>query len=435
MKKKIIIILLLLIPFIIFSESDKKGVIIKKDKDKKDKIEKTRNINEIKEYSNTKRWAIVVGINDYEDSYIFDLKKAQNDAKVMSDILKHEGQFDYVFTYTDDTDKKSEFYPSMNNIVSKLEQLQEEIKPDDTFIFFFSGHGIADKEGRSYLLTADTVISHSFKTSLPLYELENYIKKMKVKKNIVFLDACRNVIEKSKGYNTKSLVDEKNSQAELSAVMYATSPGEFSYEHDKEPYGVFTTFIINALKGEADYDNDVMITFTELRKFVEEGVKDWSLQKNKKQKPYTSIKGEFYGDLILSIIPLKERAKYNPFSIKNSYKKQLYLYTGLFSSSLTLMSMGLAGSAAALAVGLVGYSQYYKLNAGSKLEDFTLYWNMKNYGIWSAIGCGILTLVAIIPFAISFTIKPKADKNMQEYSFNIGCDNDKVFLSMGIALE
>ena len=167
--------------------------------------------------------------------------------------------------------------------------MQPEVKPNDTFVFFFSGRGISDNSNRTYLLTADTVISQSYKTSLPLYEIQNYLSKMKVKKNIVFLDACRNVIEKTKSINIKTLFGEINSQAEISAVMYSTSEGEFSYEHDEEPYGVFSAFIINGLKGEADYNNDVMITFSALRKYVEDGLKDWSIKRNKKQKPYTDI--------------------------------------------------------------------------------------------------------------------------------------------------
>lgn len=148
---------------------------------------------------------------------------------------------------------------------------------------------------------------------------------MGVKKNVVILDACRNTIEKAKGINVRTLMDEKNSQAEVSAVVYATSPGNFSYEHEKEPYGVFSTYFINGMRGKADLNGDVLITFNELREYIEKGVRDWSIQNNKLQKPFTSIKGEFHGDVVMSVLPIEEREKFNPVdSNYNPYPKYTY---------------------------------------------------------------------------------------------------------------
>jgi len=62
----------------------------------------------------------------------------------LTDILKNEGQFDNVFTFTDDNDSKSPYYPSLNKIVAKMEFLKSEIRSEDTLIFYFSGHGVSD---------------------------------------------------------------------------------------------------------------------------------------------------------------------------------------------------------------------------------------------------------------------------------------------------
>lgn len=167
MKKLLVLSLVLLAMNILFSESTEevstKGLKI---------VKETRSLKSVDEYANQKRWAIVVGINDYNDQFISDLSKARNDAKGISDMLKNEGQFDYVFTYTDDNTRDSAYYPSLNNILTKLEHLTTEIKPEDTFLFYFSGHGISDDENKSHLMTADTSISFPFKTSLPLYQVQ-----------------------------------------------------------------------------------------------------------------------------------------------------------------------------------------------------------------------------------------------------------------------
>lgn len=48
------------------------------------------------ETSPGKRWAICVGIDDYEDSAIHDLGKAENDAAAIAESLSFYGQFDQV---------------------------------------------------------------------------------------------------------------------------------------------------------------------------------------------------------------------------------------------------------------------------------------------------------------------------------------------------
>ena len=397
------------------------------------KVTVTRDIKKLEEYKTSKRWAIVVGVNNYQDQFISDLEKAQNDAKVLSDILRNEGQFDYVFTFTDDTFKESDSYPSLNNLITKMEYLKNEIKPQDTLFFSFSGHGISDDTNRSYLLLADSKIAEPYKTSLPIYQIQDWIEELNVSKNIVILDACRNVVEKTKGMNTKTLVDEKNAQAEVSAVVYSTSPGEYSYEHNKEPYGVFTTYLVNGLRGNADDNKDMMITFDELRKYVEGGVNFWAIENNKKQKPYSSIKGEFHGDVVLSVIPLKERAKYNPYSLENSYQKKMILHNSLWYSSIAGLGVGGLGTTIGIIVGVVGYAQYNSLDFSSKRDDFKTYWQMKDAGFWVAIAFGCITLGAVIPFGTSFAFKPKKDK--EKITLNIGYQNDNLVSYFRIQLE
>lgn len=401
-----------------------------------ERVTKTRDLKEVETYSESKRWAIVIGINNYEDKFISDLTKAQNDAKVIADLLQHEGQFDHVFLYTDDSSREDPTYPTLNNLVSRMEFLKDEIKPNDTLLLTFSGHGIADEQNRSYLLTVDSVISQPYKTSLPLYEIESWIESLGVKRNIVVLDACRNVLEKTKGHNTKTLIAEMEAQAKISAVIYATSPGEYSYEHDKEPYGVFTTFFINGLKGAADRNNDILITFNEIRDYVEGGVKAWSMEHNKKQKPYSAIKGEFHGDMVLSVIPLKERAKYNPRLITASYKKQLLLYQVLNYSSISLLGLSVTGAIIGTAIGVYGYNQYYtQLRPDSPTDEFVQYKGMRDAGLWCAIGFGISTAVSLGPFIASFFIRPKTKVNkLQQFSFDVGITNDRLLLAASIKL-
>ncbi|MCG2761154.1 MAG: caspase family protein, partial [Candidatus Delongbacteria bacterium] len=118
--KNICIILLFILISLIFSQTEK-GISIK-----------TTAGNE------GKRWAICVGINNYDYSGILDLKKARNDAEFLGASLKDYGQFDYVFVMTDN-DPRSVDYPSLGKFRSKLKYLEQFLEPEDLVVFSFSG--------------------------------------------------------------------------------------------------------------------------------------------------------------------------------------------------------------------------------------------------------------------------------------------------------
>lgn len=70
--------------------------------------------------------------------------------------------------------------------------------------------------------------------------------------------------------------------------------------------------MIDGLIGNADNDKiagnkDSIVTFSELASYVEEKVSNWALDKGKKQKPYTQIFGEKFGELALSAYVLEDR--------------------------------------------------------------------------------------------------------------------------------
>src|SRR4030042_3177403 len=129
MKSKFIIYFLIIILFlIIFIGADTKGLKI---------IDKKGNEGY--------RWAICIGINDYWDSKITDLKKARNDAKSMGEILQKNGQFNKVFIMSDDLNPKDKNYPSKFNIEANINYIIEMANNNDLVIFHFSGHGISNK--------------------------------------------------------------------------------------------------------------------------------------------------------------------------------------------------------------------------------------------------------------------------------------------------
>ncbi|MBU4486442.1 MAG: SUMF1/EgtB/PvdO family nonheme iron enzyme [Candidatus Delongbacteria bacterium] len=286
MKTKLIFLLLILTGFL-FAQAEK-GISIK-----------SQAGNE------GKRWAICVGINDYDDKGILDLKKAQNDAEALGAALKDYGQFDYVYKMTDKNDPRSDEYPSLRKLRSKLKYLKGFLSPEDLVVFSFSGHGVSNKNGESYLVLSDSDPNDIYSTSLKLKEVTDILKTSGVKKSLLLVDACREVLQENKGINQNGLKAEKFEKSEVAATFYATKDGWFSYEDDKGEFGAFTKYVLKGIEGEADNSDyqgngDGIVTFTELASFVEDGVTDWALSKGKQQRPYTQINGEKFGDLALA---------------------------------------------------------------------------------------------------------------------------------------
>ncbi|MDC7233049.1 MAG: SUMF1/EgtB/PvdO family nonheme iron enzyme [Spirochaetales bacterium] len=255
-----------------------------------------------------KRYAVCIGINQYEHSVIQNLNNARNDALALGRIFENEGQFDQVFIMTDDIDPRSDSqnnYPRLRNIEGRLDYLKDFINPEDLVVVSFSGHGISNEEGEGYLIVADSDVNDIYNTSFPISRLVDWVDELKVEKSLFLIDACRETIssQASRSLTRNTLTSQRYTGSKLGAIFYSTKTGWLSYEDQESDYGVFTRFLLEGLKGKADYqygDSDSIVTFRELSVFVEEAVSNYSMTLGLKQKPFTDVHGELSGDIGIS---------------------------------------------------------------------------------------------------------------------------------------
>ena len=100
------------------------------------------------------KWALLVGINNYPND-ISPLRYCVADVEAFRQALVNVAGFkeDKVFLMTDDMTGQME--PTNINVIMRLGILAKQIQPEDTFVFYFSGHSIVN-DGSSFLLVANS---------------------------------------------------------------------------------------------------------------------------------------------------------------------------------------------------------------------------------------------------------------------------------------
>src|SRR5579864_2513014 len=216
----------------------------------------------------SQRWAVVIGVSRYSDSHI-NLQFADRDAEAMKDFLQ---------------DPKGGAVPSANMFYRVNEQATSSTiraalfdflskpGPDDLVIVYFAGHGANDPKSPDnyYLLGYDADPNNLGATAVRMRELQesfgNYLKA-----NLVTLvDACHS------GGIGKAVTNMTNVRwtnagfGEHRAIITASDVGEFSREDTQwgGGHGVFTYYVLQGLKGEADANHDHKITVGELFDYV-----------------------------------------------------------------------------------------------------------------------------------------------------------------------
>ncbi len=235
-------------------------------------------------------WVILIGINQYQDEAIRSLTYAVADAKGLREVLGDMDRMPYrkVFfqLFTDDAEKK----PTRRNIFEHLGAVSKNAAPEDTILFFFSGHGIEDG-GNSYLLPSDAGIQNPARTAIAFSDVSEDLRRSKARKQVFILDACHSGgTRKDKGVadtlSRESIARLQQAlQTEGRVVLSSCGVDQVSYEFTAEGHGVYTFYLMEALMGQADHDEDGFITVDEAHEYVLDKVRDWAFANSVSQVP------------------------------------------------------------------------------------------------------------------------------------------------------
>ena len=231
-------------------------------------------------------YVLSVGVSDYENNDL-DLRFAHADAEGIARAFKSQqgrlfGEVKSRVLINEQATK--------GEILDGFDWIEREVTQKDVALVFVSGHGDNDNRGNYYFLPHDVNPDKLRRTAVVFRDFNEMLEGLPGK-TVLMVDTCKsgNVTGSRR---TKAIADPTRALMELIrtesgvVVMSASTGSELSVESDEWGHGAFTKALLDGLKGPADFNNDRVITLTELNLSITYTVKEIT---GGKQHPTTQI--------------------------------------------------------------------------------------------------------------------------------------------------
>ena len=240
-----------------------------------------------------KIWIVLVGINQYIDPALSDLEFCANDcqhlAKAFEVVTKNFEDQEIIALH--DLDSTSQLLPTRKNVFASITKFAS-AKPEDTIVFYFSGHGKIDPNDDSPVLClADR--------ELTIDELLVVLNTSVAKHKLVLLDACHSGgMTFSPSHKIINKVEQQKQQDSNLYAIVSCKEKQRSWEISSLKHGVFTYCLIKGLEGRAT-DNKGYITADGLYYYIRKQIQKY-LEYAKKGQFISKEKGG-----VLNALPAK----------------------------------------------------------------------------------------------------------------------------------
>jgi len=246
----------------------------------------------------TRGYALIIGISRYAYLSGQNLQFAESDAEAVHDVLinQESGNFE-----PENVRKLIGPRATRANIEDALERwLPSVASSEDRVVIYFAGHGFLAGNGEAYLAPYDLDPKRMDATAYSVERMNEVVgKRIKARWKVLLTDSCHS------GGITPQTTNEaiNDSLANVAGVLSltATHKNERSFEDSSLGSGVFTYFLVQGLRGQADSDRDGLVTAAELVEYVRSNVYNYVHQRGEQQSPHDNQ--EFSPKLILAFNP------------------------------------------------------------------------------------------------------------------------------------
>lgn len=246
--------------------------------------------------TNENAYAVVIGIEEYREEGIPSVDYALSDAeKVREYLINVVGiRADHIFTLLNDR-------ATTSDIAGHLEDRLPRVVDRNSLVFiYYAGHGTQDAAGNPYLVPYNGQLN----LNRSLYSLTDFNQALSVLPTdnvVVALDACYSGGGRSALAPGRPVIMTKKPEVGKGVVLAAADSNQTANPYDAAEHGLFTYYLLKALKGEGDTDSDGWVELGELYEFVEENVSKTAARVLFKEQTPTVIPGDMGGKENLKI--------------------------------------------------------------------------------------------------------------------------------------
>jgi formylglycine-generating enzyme required for sulfatase activity len=253
------------------------------------------------------RYALLIGCSEYTDDKLLQLAMPEADVQALAQVLEDEqiGAFDAVDVSLNEPDYV---------VRRKISRFFKRRSKDDFLLLFFAGHGVKDRAGQLYLTFTNTEHDDFDGTAIPDAFVARQMDRSKAESQLLILDCCysgafgRNA---RAGLNTPVGLDAAyrevlgDLQGIGRMIFAATDAIQFAWEGEsilgEAQNSLFTHFLIQGLlTGEADQNNDNVVTLDELYTYVYRQVR---AHMPEQQPQLITRPGAQVGELVVALTP------------------------------------------------------------------------------------------------------------------------------------
>ena len=251
-----------------------------------------------------KDWGLIIGIEDY--AHLPKVEFARKDALIVKEyFIKVLGiPEENIISLIDGDATKARIEGYL------LQYIPANINKDTTLYVYFAGHGAPDmKKGDPYLVPYDGDTRFIEQTGYKLKKFYNDLDNLSIQRSYVFLDSCFSGVANraaemlAKG-SRPALIQVQNVNLKNNNVvsLSASSMGQTSNSYPETGHGLFTYYLLRALNGDADSDDDRWISIKEIFDYVNRNVSRVAKRMGAEQTPAITPALESLKDISISKI-------------------------------------------------------------------------------------------------------------------------------------
>ena len=258
------------------------------------------------------RYLVVIGIDEYADEGIENLEYASVDAQAVFDVFTHP---EHGNMPVDNARLLINGDATQKQIKSTIATwLANQVTAEDVAIVFFAGHGapVANPGGRSsdgmekYLVPHDGEQEDLRATGISMDEVQRWFGFIEARRLLFLIDSCYSGVAGGRTFSqphfkiraglTGEFLDALSGEGRT--VITACDINEVSLEAPSLKHGVFSYFLVQGLKGDADLDGDGRVGVDELYSYLSREVLAYTRDRGRRMQPVR--KGESKGDFFLT---------------------------------------------------------------------------------------------------------------------------------------